>query len=82
MKIILLPQAQEDLNKIYDPLLTEVCEKILLLKEYPHWGASMSGPFRGYRSFVVSIFRVVYRIVSRERIEVAYVRHCRRDLKH
>lgn len=80
MKIVLLPQAQEDLDIIFEPLLTEILEKLELLEEYPYWGAAMDGPYTGYRSFVVDIFRIVYKIVSENRIEIAYIRHCKRSL--
>ena len=79
--IVLLPQAQEDLDEIYDPLFSEIIKRIELLKEYTYWGAPMDGPFTGYRSFIVGIFRVIYKIVKEERIEIAYIRHCRRNLK-
>ena len=79
-EVYLLPQAQEDLDIIRDPLWTEIIEKISLLKEYPLWGAPMDGPFMGYRSFVVDIFRIIYRIPSDKRIEIAYIRHCKRKL--
>jgi plasmid stabilization system protein ParE len=79
--IRLLPQAEKDLDLIKEPLLTEVIEKLELLKDYPHWGSAMEGPFRGYRSFIIGIFRVVYRIISSDKIEIAYIRHCRRNLQ-
>jgi hypothetical protein len=41
-------------------------------------GAAMNGPFAGYRSTVVGLFRIVYRITSPKLVEIAYIRHCRR----
>ena len=79
-EVYFLAQAQEDLDPVKDPLWTEIIEKIELLKEYPLWGAPMDGPFTGYRSFVVGIFRVVYKVISDRRIEIAYIRHCKRNL--
>jgi hypothetical protein len=38
----------------------------------------MIGPFDGYRSTVVGMFRIVYRVLSARTIEVAYIRDCRR----
>jgi hypothetical protein len=38
----------------------------------------MIGPFDGYRSTVVGMFRIVYRVLLADTIEVAYVRNCRR----
>jgi hypothetical protein len=37
----------------------------------------MLGPFAGYRSTAVAMFRIVYRSVPRTAVEVTYVRHCR-----
>ena len=79
-EVFLLPQALEDLDAVRDPLFTEIVERIQWLKEHPFWGAAMDGPFTGYRSFVVGIFRVVYRVISEKRIEIAYIRHCKRNL--
>lgn len=82
MQIILRPQAQEDLNLVEDPLLTEIIARIDCLRSYPYWGAAMGSSFMGYRSFVVGIFRVVYKIISEERIDIVYIRHCRRKPLH
>jgi hypothetical protein len=41
-------------------------------------GAAMVGPFTGYRSTVVDMFRIVYRILPRGVVEIAYIRDCRR----
>lgn len=78
MKIVLLPQAQEDLDAIDAPLLSKVIHRIEVLAEYPEMGAPMAGPFTGYRSTVVELFRVVYRVKTKDLIEVAYLRDCRR----
>jgi plasmid stabilization system protein ParE len=81
MDVFLLPQAIEDLDVIEDPLFTEVIKKIYLLKSFPDIGAPMDGPFSGFRSLlVVRLFRVVYRIHSPGRIDIAYIRHTRRRL--
>ncbi|MBI5631823.1 MAG: type II toxin-antitoxin system RelE/ParE family toxin [Elusimicrobia bacterium] len=77
MKIVLLPQAQEDLDRVLEPLFSRLIRQISALKEYPELGASMAGPFAGYRGFIVEFYRVVYR-VSGQHIEIAYIRDCRR----
>ena len=38
----------------------------------------MVGPFAGYRSTVVDMFRIVYRLPSARTVEVAYIRHYHR----
>ena len=78
MKVVLLPQAQEDLDAVFDPLLSEIARRLESLKEFPELGAPMGGPFAGFRSVVVGPFRIVYRVLPRGVIEVAYVRDCRR----
>ena len=78
MKVVLLPQAQEALDAISDPLLSKVIRRLQALKEFPELGAPMTGPFFGYRSLVVGAYRVVYKLRLPRTIEVAYLRDCRR----
>lgn len=78
MRVLLLPQARKDLDGISDPLLSRILRRIDVLKRFPELGAPMGGPFQAYRSMVVFLFRVVYRILPDDIIEVAYVRDCRR----
>lgn len=78
MKVVLRPQAQADLDEIYEPVLSRVLDRIELLERFPELGAPMLGRFTGYRSTVVAMFRIVYRLRPRKIIEVAYVRNCRR----
>lgn len=78
MKVALLPQAQEDLDSVFEPLLSRVVRRLEALREFPDLGAPMAGPFSGYRSTVVDMFRVVYRLLPPDMIEAAYIRDCRR----
>jgi hypothetical protein len=78
LKIILLPQAQEDLDAIFEPVLTRVVRRLRLLEDCPELGVAMMGAFDGYRSTVVKMFRIIYRRPSTDTIEVAYIRDCRR----
>lgn len=78
MKVVLLAQAQEDLDQIVDPLLSRVVRHLRLLGDFPELGTAMVGPLAGYRSCVVAMFRIVYRIRTPAVVEVAYIRHCRR----
>ena len=77
MNLVLLPQAQEDLDAIFEPLLSRVVRQIENLVTFPLMGVAMRGPFAGWRSLVVDRFRVVYR-VREQTIEIAYVRDGRR----
>lgn len=78
MKVVLLPQAQADLDLILDPLYARVVRRLRLLEKFPEMGPAMTGPFAGYRSTVVGLFRIVYRVASPKVVEIAYIRHCRR----
>lgn len=78
MKVVLLPQAQEGLDEIYDPVFTRIVRRLRLLERFPELGPPMIGRFAGYRSTVVAMFRVVYRVLPRGVVEIAYIRHCRR----
>lgn len=78
MKVVLLPQAQADLDLIKDPLLSGVRKRLSALGSYPFIGAPLSGPLADYRATVVGHFRVVYKHTPRA-ILVCYVRDCRRS---
>ena len=78
MKITLLPQAEQDLDAIYDPVLGRIIRVLRLLERFPEMGAPMVGPFTGYSSTIVAMFRIVYRVLPRGVVEIAYIRHCRR----
>ncbi len=78
MRIVLLAQAQEELDALSDPLLSDIAHRLETLAEFPELGAAMAGPFAGYRSLVIGFFRVVYRRLSEDIIEIAYIRDCRR----
>ncbi len=78
MRVELLPQAKRDLDEIHDPLYARVIKRLRMLEHTPEMGAAMLGPFAGYRSAVVGLFRIVYRVVTKDRVEIAYIRHCRR----
>ncbi len=78
MKVILTPDAVENLEEITDPLHSDVIHRLSILGQYPMIGATMGGPFTGYRSTVIDFFRIVYRIRNKDTIEVAYIRDCRR----
>lgn len=78
MKVVLLPQASEDLDEIFDPIFSDIVQRLKTLRNYPMMGVSMTGPFAGYRGTVVDFFRIIYRIQKNNTIEVAYIRDCRR----
>jgi len=75
LKVVLLPQAQKDLDAIFEPVLTRILKRLRMLERFPAFGAAMIGPFNGYRSTVVGMFRIVYRPLPNKTVEVAYIRH-------
>lgn len=79
-KIRIVRQAAEDLDDVYEPQYSHVLAKIQLLKEFPSLGPALDGNLLGYRCLAVDIFRVIYRILGPDLIEVAYIRHGRRQL--
>ncbi|MBI5594686.1 MAG: type II toxin-antitoxin system RelE/ParE family toxin [Elusimicrobia bacterium] len=77
MRVVLTPQALQDLDAIREPLYSRVVSRLAALGDFPEIGAAIPGPFAGLRSTVVDFFRIVYRITD-VRVEVAYIRDCRR----
>ena len=78
MKLRLLPQAARGLDRISEPLLSRVVNRLEVLNKFPEMGKLMSGPFEDYRSTVVGFFRVFYRLRPGDFVEIAYIRDCRR----
>ncbi len=77
MKVRLLPQAAEDLDGIADPLYSRVRKRLAALGRFPELGAPMAGAYAEYRSTVVSLFRIAYRLRPDQAVEVAFIRDCR-----
>jgi len=77
LRIVLLPQAVEDLRLIYDPLYSQIIHRFSLLAEFPEMGAALPSEMGGWRATLVGIFRIFYQ-VKPDRIEIGYIRHCRR----
>ena len=80
MKLLFLPQAEQELLAISDPLFSRVARRLEILKKFPELGAPMPKPCAEMRSTVVENFRIVYRLRADGAIEVAYIRDCRRRL--
>ena len=80
MRVILLPQAQEDLEAIAEPLKAKVLRRLEALRRYPSLGAAMAGSYSAYRSTVVAgFFRITYKQPAPGLLHIAYIRHCRRS---
>jgi len=79
LQLRLYPQAAEDLRAIYDPLYSEIVAKLRMLRRYPELGQALPGPYKGWRTAPVRIFRIIYRVTP-QAVEVLFIRHCKRDL--
>jgi mRNA-degrading endonuclease RelE of RelBE toxin-antitoxin system len=82
-KIKLLPRAEKELEALPPAIQNQIISKLELLREFPEMGPAMFDAFQGYRALLTAknTYRVVYRIVSRDLIEVAYIRHCPRQTR-
>jgi plasmid stabilization system protein ParE len=61
----------------------QIIAKLDLLRDVPEIGPAMFDAFRGYRALLAArnSYRIVYKIASNDLIEVAYIRHCARQLR-
>lgn len=52
-----------------------------MLREFPEMGAPMFDAFQGYRAMLAARnkYRIVYRIVADDLVEIAYIRYCARQ---
>ncbi len=82
-KVKLLPRAQRDLEALPLAIQDQIIAKLELLREFPEIGPAMFDAFQGYRALLAAknTYRVIYRIVSDDLIEVAYIRHCARQTR-
>jgi len=60
----------------------QILSKLELLCDFPELGPAMFDAFAGYHALLAArnTYRVIYRIISDELIEVAYIRHCARQI--
>jgi plasmid stabilization system protein ParE len=80
-RVELLPRAQRELGELPVPLQDQIIAKLDLLRDFPELGAAMVDAFEGYRALLAvrRTYRIIYRILSADVVEVAYIRHCRRQ---
>jgi plasmid stabilization system protein ParE len=79
----LLPRAEKELLALSPGLQDQIINKLELLREFPEMGPAMFDAFQGYRSLLAAknTYRIVYRIVREDLIEVAYIRHRARQIR-
>ena len=82
-KVKLLPRAQKDLEALPLAVQDQIVAKVELLRDFPEMGPAMFDAFQGYRALLAArnTYRIIYRIVSDELVEVAYIRHCARQTR-
>ena len=82
-KVKLLPRARKELEALPLAIQDQIVAKLDLLRNFPEVGAAMFDAFQGYRALLAakSTYRIVYRIVSDDLVEVAYIRHCARQTR-
>ena len=82
-KVKLLPRAQRELEALPPSIHDQIVAKLELLRDFPELGAAMFDAFQGYRALLAAknTYRIVYRIISDDLLEVAYIRHCARQMR-
>jgi len=82
-KVKLLPRAQKELEAFPLAIQDQILAKLDLLGDFPEIGAPMFDAFQGYRALLAAknTYRIVYRMVSDDLAEVAYIRHCARQMR-
>lgn len=82
-RVKLLPRAEKELEALPLTIQDQIIAKLELLRDFPEMGPAMFEAFRGYRALLAArnSYRIVYRTVSDDLIEVAYIRHCARQTR-
>ncbi|MGE0821649.1 MAG: type II toxin-antitoxin system RelE/ParE family toxin [Candidatus Binatia bacterium] len=80
-RVKLLPRAEKELEELPAALQEQIISKLELLRDFPEMGPAMFDAFVGYRALLAAknTYRIIYRVVSDDEIEVAYIRHCARQ---
>lgn len=81
-KVKLLPRAVKDLLELPKDTQEEILNKMELLESFPEMGSKMEKAFENYRCLlaVKNRYRIIYKVKSAHLVEVAYIRHCRRQM--
>ncbi|MGH7897302.1 MAG: type II toxin-antitoxin system RelE family toxin, partial [Candidatus Binatia bacterium] len=80
-RVELLPRADRELSALPETVQNQIIAKLEMLREFPEMGPPMFDAFQDYRALLAArgSYRIVYRIASVDLVEVAYIRHCRRQ---
>jgi mRNA-degrading endonuclease RelE of RelBE toxin-antitoxin system len=79
----LLPRAEKELQALPSAIQDQIISKLELLRDFPELGPAMFDAFQGYRALLAArnTYRVIYRIVSDNLIEVVYTRVTAKTLR-
>lgn len=82
-EVKLLPRARKELEALPSAVQDQIIAKLDLLYDFSEIGPAMFDAFQGYRALLAArnSYRIIYRIVSEDLIEVAYIRHCARQAR-
>lgn len=82
-KVKLLPRAQKELEALPLSIQDQIIAKLDLIRDFPEIGPAMFDAFQGYRALLAAknSYRIVYKVVSDDLVEVAYIRHCARQTR-
>jgi mRNA-degrading endonuclease RelE of RelBE toxin-antitoxin system len=82
-KIKLLPRAERELAALPAAIQDQILNKLELLRDFPEMGPAMFDAFQGYRALLAArnTYRVIYRVIDDDLLEVAYIRHCARQTR-
>ena len=82
-KVKLLPRAEKELEALPLAIQDQIISKLELLRDFPELRPAMFDAFQGYRALLAAknAYRIIYRIVHDDLIEVAYIRHCARQTR-
>lgn len=80
IEIAWLPGAAKVFAQIPIPIAAKIVKKIELLYDFPRIGAPMFDDWEGYRQLIVEPYRIIYRIVTDDYLEISYIRYTRQRL--
>jgi plasmid stabilization system protein ParE len=77
-----LPRAEKDLLALPSSLQDEILNKTDLLSRFPQMGQRMERAYQGYRYLLAgrNQYRLIYKTTSPSLVEIAYIRHCKRQM--
>ncbi len=80
-RVELLPRADAELAALPPAVQDQIIAKLELLRDFPEMGAAMFDAFEGYRALLACRrrYRIIYRVASADRVEIAYIRHVARQ---